>query len=259
MLSYNTLIVEQGRIATITINRPERRNSLTGELLEELADALWKLDSSDEVRVIILKGAGKGFCAGAELDSLIPGQSIVDSKKNKSGLIKVLTAMSKIGKVLIAQVHGFALAGGFGLATAPDLTIVAEDTLLGLPEIKRGLFAYNVMNPISRLMPRKFLLEMLFTGENITARQALEWGLVNKVVTADKLEQETRIMAEKIASYSPAAIRLGKESFYSMAQMDYYAAFNYLTDMLTINACTEDSKEGVAAFFEKREAVWLGK
>lgn len=259
MFDYNTLIVEQGRISTITINRPERRNSLTGELLEELTDALWTLDSSEEVRVIILKGMGKGFCAGAELDSLIPGESIMDSKKNKAGLIKVLTAMSKIGKILIAQVHGFALAGGFGLATAPELTIVAEDTLLGLPEIKRGLFAYNVMNPISRLMPRKFLLEMLFTGENISPRQALAWGLVNRVVAADKLEAETMKLAEKIASYSPATIRLGKESFYSMAQMDYYAAFNYLTDMLTINSCTQDSKEGVAAFFEKREPHWSGK
>lgn len=259
MFYYNTLIVEQGRISTITINRPERRNSLTGELLEELTDALWTLDRSDEVRVIILKGMGKGFCAGAELDSLIPGESIMDSKKNKGGLIKVLTAMSKIGKILIAQVHGFALAGGFGLATSPELTIVAEDTLLGLPEIKRGLFAYNVMNPISRLMPRKFLLEMLFTGENISPRQALAWGLVNRVVAADKLEAETMKLAEKIASYSPATIRLGKESFYSMAQMDYYAAFNYLTDMLTINSCTQDSKEGVAAFFEKREPHWSGK
>lgn len=259
MFNYNTLIVDKGRISTITINRPERRNSLTGELLEELSDALWALDRVEDVRVIILKGAGKGFCAGAELDSLIPGQSIMDSKKNKGGLIKVLTAMSKIGKVLVAQVHGFALAGGFGLATAPDLTIIADDALLGLPEIKRGLFAYNVMNPISRLMPRKFLLEMLFTGENIEPQRALEWGLANKVVPAAELEQETMRLAEQIASYSPAALRLGKESFYSMSQMDYYAAFSYLTDMLTINACTQDSKEGVAAFFEKREPNWSGK
>lgn len=259
MFNYNTLIVETGRISIITLNRAERRNSMTGELLEELAASLYALDKCDEVRVIILKGAGKGFCAGAELDSLIPGQSIMDSKKNKGGLIKVLTAMNKIGKVLIAQVHGFALAGGFGLATAPDLTVVADNTLLGLPEIKRGLFAYNVMNPISRLMPRKLLLEMLFTGENITPKQALEWGLVNRVVAAEDLEVETMKLAEQVASYSQSAIRLGKESFYSMTQMDYYAAFNYLTDMLTINSCTQDSKEGVAAFFEKREPKWSGK
>ncbi len=258
-MEYQSIIIEKGKIARIIFNRPERRNSLTGQMLEEIADALYLLDKEDDTRVIVLSGAGKGFCAGAELDSLIPGQSIMDSKKNKSGLIKTLTAMSKIGKVLISQVHGFALAGGFGLATAPDLTVMAEDAILGLPEIKRGLFAYNVMNPISKLMPRKILLEMLFTGDNITAQQALEWGLANKVVPADKLEEETMKLAEKIAGHSPSALRLGKESFYNMAGMDYYAAFSYLTDMLVINACTQDSKEGVAAFFEKRQPVWTGK
>lgn len=258
-MDYNTLIVKPGAIAQIIFNRPERRNSLTGEMLEEIASALYKLDEDEKTRVIIISGAGKGFCAGAELDSLIPGQSVIDSKKNKAGLIKTLTAMSKIGKVLISQVHGFALAGGFGLATAPDLTIVADNALLGLPEVKRGLFAYNVMNPISKLMPRKFLLEMLFTGDNISPQKAVEWGLANRVTTPDKLEEETMALAENIARHSPSAIRLGKESFYNMAGMDYYAAFNYLTDMLVINACTQDSKEGVAAFFEKRDPVWTGK
>lgn len=256
MFKYKHLIVESGNVSKITINRPDRRNSLNTELLEELADALWYLDKEDSVRVIIIKGNGKGFCAGAELDSLIPCEDILASKKSKGGLIKVLTAINKIGKITIAQVHGFALAGGFGLATATDLSLVAEDTILGLPEIKRGIFAYNVMNPISRLMPRKFLLEMLFTGDNITTAQAFEWGLFNKVVKADELEAETIALAEKIAVYSPSTIRLGKESFYNMQQMDYYAAFEYLTNMLTINSCTNDSKEGIAAFFDKRSPNW---
>lgn len=259
MIKYKTLLVESGPVSKIIINRPNRRNALTAELLEELTDALWSLNKDDDVRVIVLKGAGKGFCAGADLESLIPGRSIMDSKKDKDSLIKTLTAMSKIGKVLISQVHGFALAGGLGLAATSDLTVMAEDTILGLPEIKRGIFAYNVMNPISRMIPRKYLLEMLFTGDNITPRQALEWGLVNRVVPVDHLEEETMHIAEKIAGYSTSTIRLGKESFYNMLQMDYYAAFSYLTDMLTINACTEDGKEGVAAFFEKRAPNWTGK
>jgi enoyl-CoA hydratase/carnithine racemase len=151
------------------------------------------------------------------------------------------------------------LAGGFGLAIAADLTVIAEDAILGLPEIKRGLFAYNVMNPISRVMPRKRILEMLFTGENITSRQALDWGLANRVVPYEQLEAATEELAGKIARHSPVPIRFGKEAYYSMQDMEYFKAFNYLTDMLTITAATEDGQEGVRAFFEKRDPVWQGK
>lgn len=258
-MQYNNLLVEHGSVARITLNRPQRRNALNHELLQEITAALIELDNDKDGRVIILNGAGKGFCAGAELDSLIPGESIADSRAKKSGLINVLTTMGKVGKVIISQVHGFALAGGFGLAIAADLTVIAEDAILGLPEIKRGLFAYNVMNPISRVMPRKRILEMLFTGDNITPQQALDWGLANQVVPLGQLEAATAELAQKIARHSPVSIRFGKESFYSMQDMEYFKAFNYLTDMLTITAATEDAQEGVRAFFEKREPVWQGK
>lgn len=258
-MPYESLLVEHGQIAKITLNRPQRRNALNHTLLQELTLALSELDRDNEVRVVILKGAGKGFCAGAELDSLIPGESIADSRAKKTGLISVLTAMGKVGKVIISQVHGFALAGGFGLAIAADMTVVAEDAVLGLPEIKRGLFAFNVMNPISRVMPRKHILEMLFTGDNITPHQAFDWGLANRVVPAEQLEAVTEDLAERIARHSPVSIRFGKEAFYSMQDMEYFKAFNYLTDMLTITSATEDAQEGVRAFFEKREPVWQGK
>ena len=255
-MDYQHILVERGAISSITLNRPERRNALNQELLSEFADALYELDRESSTRVIILKGNGKGFCAGAELDSLIPGEDIIQSRDKKMGICHLLTAMGKVGKIIIAQVHGFALAGGFGIAIASDLTVMADNAVIGLPEIKRGLFPYNVMNPISRVMPRKRILEMMFTGDNITAKQALEWGLVNFVASADKLDEMTRELAAKISCHSSAVIRLGKESFYTMQDMEYFKAFNYLTDMLTITAASNDAQEAVRAFFEKRDPVW---
>ena len=255
-MDYQHILVERGPISSITLNRPERRNALNHRLLNEITDALYELDKESATRVIILKGNGKGFCAGAELDSLIPGEDILQSREKKMGICDLLTAMGKIGKIIISQVHGFALAGGFGMAIASDLTVMSDDAVIGLPEIKRGLFPYNVMNPISRVMPRKRILEMMFTGDNITAQQALEWGLVNFVVPAEKLEEVTMNMAAKISRHSSAVVRLGKESFYTMQDMEYFKAFSYLTDMLTITAASNDAQEGVRAFFEKRDPIW---
>ena len=145
------------------------------------------------------------------------------------------------------------------MAVTSDLTIVAEETVLGMPEIKRALFPMNIMSPISRTMPRKKALELLFTGDNISPREALAQGLVNRVVPLEELEQTTLDMAGKIARYSPAAIRLGKNAFYTMNDMEYFKTFSYLVDMLTITSMTEDAQEGVKAFFDKREPAWKGK
>ena len=255
-MNYQHVLVEHGPIASVTMNRPERRNALSQELLCEITKAIYELDAEPNTRVIILKGSGKGFCAGAELDSLIPGEDIIRSRERKMGIGDLLTAMGKIGKIIISQVHGFALAGGLGIAIASDLTVMAENAVIGLPEIKRGLFPYNVMNPIRRVMPRKRILEMMFTGENITAQQAFEWGLVNFVVPASELDNATLALAAKISCHSSEVIRLGKESFYETQDMEYFNAFGYLTNMLTITAASNDAQEGVRAFFEKRAPIW---
>ena len=258
-MSYQNVLVEHGKIARIILNRPEKRNALNDVLLREIPEALYELDQDDEVRVIILSGAGSGFCAGADMMFLTESRGIMASRKEKAGVGNMLATIGKIGKIVIAQVHGFALAGGFGLAVASDLTIVAENTVLGMPEIKRALFPMNIMSPICRSMPRKKAIELLFTGDNISPQDALEAGLVNRVVSLSDLEQASRELAEKIAKYSPATIRLGKNAFYTTNDMEYFKTFSYLVDMLAITSSTEDAQEGVKAFFEKREPVWKGR
>ena len=258
-MPYRNVLVERGKISRIILNRPEKRNALNDVLLREIPEALYELDGDDEVRVIILSGAGAGFCAGADLMFLTESAGVMQGRKEKAGVGNMLAAIGKIGKIVVAQVHGFALAGGFGLAVTSDLTVVAEDTVLGMPEIKRALFPMNIMSPICRAMPRKRALELLFTGDNISTREALAAGLVNRVVPLPDLERAAWELAEKVAQFSPAAIRLGKNAFYTMNDMEYFKTFSYLVDMLTITSMTEDAKEGVTAFFEKRDPVWEGK
>lgn len=258
-MQYENLLIEPGRIARIILNRPDKRNALSRALMMEIKDALLELDADPQVAVIIISGIGKGFCAGADLEALVAPDGILDGRNMKSNILHVLSTIGKIGKVVIAQVHGFALAGGFGLAMTADLTVVSDNCKLGMPEIKRGLSPMNIMNPLARCMPRKRLLEMIFSGDNITSQQALEWGLVNRVVPAAELEAETMKLAESIACNSGSALKLTKNAFYNMQNMDYYTAFNYLTDILTINSFTEDAKEGVNAFFEKRAPQWTNK
>ncbi|MBN1613466.1 MAG: enoyl-CoA hydratase/isomerase family protein [Deltaproteobacteria bacterium] len=258
-MSYQNVLVEHGKIAKMILNRPDKRNALDDVLLREIPQALCELDEDEDVRVIILSGAGAGFCAGADMAFLTESPGIMASRKEKAGVGNMLATIGRIGKIVIAQVHGFALAGGFGLAVASDLTVVAENTVLGMPEIKRALFPMNIMSPISRSMPRKKALEMLFTGDNISVQDALEAGLVNRVVPLSELEKASMELAEKIARYSPAAIRLGKNAFYTASDMEYFKTFSYLVDMLVITSATEDAQEGVRAFFEKREPLWKGK
>jgi enoyl-CoA hydratase/carnithine racemase len=253
-MSYETILVEHGKIARVKLNKPEKRNALSALMMKEIADALYELDKDDKVNVIILSGEGKGFCAGAELDTMSGG--IEDSRKSKSNLVYLLKAMTKISKVIICQVQGFALAGGFGVMATADLTIVADNAKLGMPEIKRGLFPFTIMANLSRILPQKKLLEMAFTGDNITPQEALACGLVNKVVAPEELEKETMLLAETIAKYSSVALGLGKEAFYTMRDMEYYTSMDYLIEMLTIISQTEDAKEGIQAFFEKRDPVW---
>lgn len=255
MSTYQDIQVTPGRIARVTLDRPEKRNAMTPRTMAELVRAFRALDRDPGVAVILLSGSGKGFCSGADLGGMTPG-GVLDSLAAKRHIMELLTAMGQISKVIVSQVHGFALAGGFGLAVAADLTVVSDDCKLGMPEIRRGLAPMNIMAPLSRCIPRKALLELMFTGALVPPERCVELGLANRVVPAARLEDEALALAEAVAQHSTAALGLCKEAFYQMQDMEGAAALHYLTDRLTLNAMTEDAQEGVAAFLAKRTPVW---
>lgn len=258
-MAYETILVEHGRVARLTLNRPEKRNALSRAMLEELERALGELERDPAVVAVLLSGRGRGFCAGADLGDVMEPRSVLDSRAAKEGVMRVLDAMGGMETVIIAQVHGFALAGGFGLAAAADLTVIADDCRLAMPEIRRGLAPMNIMKPLSRCMPRKKLLELMLTGQAISPAQALEWGIANRVVPAQALEAEALALAQSVCAHSGAAVRLCKSAFTHMQNMDSATAYRYLTDMLTLNGMTQDAGEGVRAFLEKREPHWTDR
>ncbi len=259
-MNYEVLLVEKKEIATITLNRPHRRNALNAQLMQELVAALQELDVDPVVKVIIIKGQGNTFCAGADMEELIQGESIMDKRRQKENVANMIEIIGRIGKLVIAQVDGYALAGGCGLAISCDMVVASETAVFGLPEIQRALFPMTIMAPISRCMGRKKAIEFFFVGENMSGKEAEKLGLVNYAVPADRLEQTTLELAQKIADKSPAAVELGKDAFYAMQDMEYFTSLRYLKDILLIDTLTDDAQEGIRAFFEKRKiSKWTGK
>lgn len=258
-MPYETILVEKGPVARIILNRPEKRNALSQTMTQELIHAFYELDQDEQCRVIILEGSGKGFCAGGDLGGMGSDASAMDGRSSSRGMVELLTAIAKIGKLVIAKVHGHAVAGGFGLAVGCDLMVVADNAKLGTPEILRALFPFMITAPISRCMPQKKMLELCFTGDNMTPAEAQALGLVNRVCPPEQLEDTVMELANRIARHSPAAIRLGKAAVYNQRDMGYFPALEYLAECLTTIRQTRDAREGIAAFLEKRDPVWTGK
>ena len=260
-MTYETLLVEIGDgIATVTLNRPEARNALNRTLLRELGDALEALDGNAEARAIVLRGAGdRAFCAGADLKGMFQEAPILEAREQYAGLARILEGIPRMRTPVIGQVHGYALAGGCGLAAACDLVVASEDAIFGLPEIKLGLLPLMVMAPILRAASPRRVLQLVLTGAELPAREALAIGLVSQVVPRAELEATVGALARTIAGYSPAAVAIAKEAFYAALELDHGKALPYLRDLLTIVARSEDAKEGVAAFLAKRAPRWTGR
>lgn len=259
-MPYENILVESaGAVATITINRPERRNALTAATLRELRDAFGALPGTG-ARAAILRGAGdQAFCAGADLKEVLEQDTALGRRAYFSGVAEVVEAIARCPAPVIAMVHGFALAGGCGLAVAPDFTLAAEDAQFGLPEIRIGLLPMVVMAPIFRAVGRKQAVRLVLLGERVGAREALAMGLVTEVHPKADLEARARALAETLAGLPPAAMGLAKEAMHAMGDMEYFASLRYLREMVTIQASTEDAAEGIRAFFEKRAPVWRGR
>jgi len=258
-MSYSTVIVEQeNHVGTITLNRPEQFNTFSSEMAIELNQALIHLDNETKVRVVVVKGAGKAFSTGIDVSEFF-GKSLKEYRSWVGLMEQMGNVIAYMKKPVIASAHGYAVANGAGLIAACDLAIVAEGTKIGTTAINVGLFCMGPAVPLSRSLGRKRCMEMLLTGDMIDARDAEQWGLVNKVVPADQLEEETMALANKLAEKSPLALQMGKQSFYGMSDMEFGKALEYSNETFAALCVTEDAQEGVDAFLKKRKPVWKEK
>jgi enoyl-CoA hydratase/carnithine racemase len=259
-MNYEKLIVEIGSkyVAEITLNRPENLNALDSRMAEELYDAFLKLDADQNVRVLLLKGAGKAFCAGIDVNEL-PDKTAMDYREWIERMERPLVAIARMKKPVIAQLHGVAAANGMGLVAAADLAIAADNARMGLTAINVGLNCVGPVIPVAKSVGRKKAMELLLYGNLISASEALALGLINKIVPKDELETEARRWAEELAQKSPIAVQVAKTGFYNAADMAYEKQFAYMNEAFARLCSTSDAKEGVQAFFEKRKPVWQEK
>jgi len=256
---YQHLTLErEGPIAVVTLNRPNRRNALSLELMHELIHCLDEIASDRDVRVVILAAAGKVFCAGHDLSEMT-GRDINEYRNIFDVCTELMQKIQSIPQPVIAEVQGIATAAGCQLVAACDLAVAAEEAAFGTPGVKIGLFCTTPMVALTRAIGRKRALEMLLTGELTPARTAAEWGLVNQVVPAAELAAATRRLAAKVAEASPLVVALGKQAFYTQIDLDQPKAYAYAKEVMSMNALAADAQEGMSAFLGKRAACWKGK
>ncbi len=248
------------RVAAIILNRPEQRNAINAGLIAGLNLGLDWADQDPGVSAVLLSGAGGHFCSGADLGGSFSGkQSFLEVHEGRGQFARLLLKMNSCRKPILAAVEGYCLAGGMGLCLSSDIVIASEDAQFGTPEIKLGLWPYMVTAVLIRNLGRKKAMELCMTGDRISAAEAERIGLINHAVPKSEFKDKVDKMAKKLASFSPAVMGLGKESFYRMADMTVEDALEYLKCQLTINAQTEDIVEGVRAFLEKRDPQWKGR
>ncbi len=246
-------------VAQITINRPERRNALSWPVVSEMRSYVAAAKADPSVRVVVLTGAGdKAFCAGADLGTMA-GEGWSELHAGRGEVAALFEDLWSLGKPTVARVRGYALAGGFGLAMSCDLVVCSPDAVFGTPEIDIGLWPYMITVPILRALPPKRALELMLTGRRVGAEEAERIGLVSRVVPADDLDTTVAQLAAGLATKSPAVMKLGRDSFYRVVDMAAGDALAYLHAMLTVTVATDDAKEGLAAFAEKRPPRWTGR
>jgi enoyl-CoA hydratase/carnithine racemase len=259
-MSYTHLITEVSDrfVGTITLNRPDQLNTFNSLLAGELAEALKGMDDDPNVRVILLKGAGKAFCAGIDVNELAD-KSAMEYRAWIEHMEKPLITIARLKKPVIAQVQGVAAANGMGLVASADLAIAAQNTKMGLTAINVGLNCVGPIVPVARCVGRKKALELLLYGDLIKAPEAQSLGLLNRIVPKEDLEKEALAWAETLAKKSPIAVQIAKQAYYSSEDMDYFRQFDLMNEAFALLCTTRDAKEGVQAFFDKRNPVWQGR
>ncbi|MCF8024440.1 MAG: enoyl-CoA hydratase/isomerase family protein [Desulfobacteraceae bacterium] len=255
-MNYETLKTEiKDHIGFITFNRPDQLNTFTTALAREFNDALGEFEKDPEVRIIIVAGEGKAFCAGIDVNELA-GKSSLDYYNWVQQMEEMSLRIAEMGTPVIASVQDLAVANGIGVVASADLAVAAEGARFGATAVNVGLFCMGPAVALSRNIGRKKALELLLTGEMITAEEAFRIGLINKAVPREELASETLGLAKKIAEKSPLAVQLGKKSFYKMEDLDYEKAYEMVGNHFALLCSTEDAHEGVDSFLNKRQPNW---
>ncbi len=250
-MENEVLYEEKEDIGVITLNRPEKRNALSKDMLSQLAGILHEIANERRVKVVIIKGAGKCFSSGHDLKEVL-SSDLHEAEETFNTIKRVMMAIREAPQPVIAQVHGYALAAGCQLVAACDLAVASEETKFALSGINVGLFCFTPTVFVSRNIAPKRAFEMAFTGDMITAQKALEWGLINKVVQREKLEEETTALAKSLTRHSLSVLEAGKKFFYRQLDLSWRDALEYATKTITLWSQTEEVKKGITSFLEKR-------
>lgn len=247
----------EGPVATVLLNRPERRNALSLELMRELTAALDGIANRPDVRSVILGAAGKVFSSGHDLAEMT-GRTLADYRRTFDACTVLMEKIQSIPQPVIARVQGIATAAGCQLVATCDLAVASAEAKFATPGVKIGLFCTTPMVALTRAIGRKRAMEMLLTGAFIDAATAAEWGLINRVAAPEKLDQDAASLAAQVAAASALTVSVGKQAFYTQVDLDQSKAYAYAREVMSMNATAADAQEGIAAFLEKRPACWTG-
>jgi enoyl-CoA hydratase/carnithine racemase len=259
MQNYESLcFAAEGDLAVITLNRPNRRNALSLELMLELMDCLEQIGKDRSLRAVILAAAGKVFSSGHDLSEMV-GRDLNEYRRLFSVCSELMEKIQSIPQPVIARVQGIATAAGCQLVATCDLAVASDQAAFATPGVKIGLFCTTPMVALSRAVGRKRALQMLLTGEMVDAVTAADWGLINMVVPAAELADATRKLATRIADASSLTVALGKEAFYTQIDLDQPKAYAYAKEVMSMNSLATDAQEGISAFLGKRQPCWVGK
>ena len=257
-MAYERLLINEGTVATITMNRPEKRNALSLAMMQEIQAALRHLSGQTQTRVIILAANGPAFSAGHDLNELV-GRDLNAYRQIFDVCTQLMNTIHEISQPVIAQVQGMATAAGCQLVATCDLAVAADAARFATPGVKIGLFCTTPMVALTRAVGRKRALEMLLSGTAIDAHTAADWGLVNRVVPASQLQEATQSLSRQIAEASSLTVTIGKQAFYAQIDLDEPKAYAYAKEVMSMNALAADAQEGISAFIEKRPPCWTGR
>ena len=246
-------------IAWLTLNRPEAYNALSGDLMSELISSLNSIANERDIKVVVIKGAGKGFCAGHDLQEMKVNNNETFLENFFAQCCVLMQAIVNLPQPVIAQVHGTAAAAGCQLVASCDLAFADDNATFATPGVNIGLFCSTPMVAVSRKINRKKMMEMLLLGDKIDSKTAVEHGLINRRVPGKLLNEAVSEVANKIASKSPLTLKIGKEAFYKQLEMPLSEAYEYTSKVMIQNMQARDAEEGISAFIEKRLPVWTGK